>query len=77
MAAMPDRIAVLEAAVAEDPGPWTTARVQRLWRESGIDAPLRHTARQALDQLARRGQLVRDDSDPDCRTYYRPEARHG
>ena len=74
MAAMPDRIAVLEAAVAEDPGPWTTARVQRLWRESGIDAPLRHTARQALGHLARRGRLTRDDRNPARRTYYRPEA---
>jgi hypothetical protein len=71
---MGDRITVLARAVAAEPGPWTTARVQRLWRDRGVDAPLRHTARQALDQLARRGRLVCDDSDPDRRTYYRPEA---
>jgi hypothetical protein len=70
---MADRLTVLERAVAAEPGPWTTARVLRLWQRRGIAAPKRGTARQALDQLARRGRLALDDRNPDRREYHRSD----
>jgi hypothetical protein len=70
---MTDRITVLAAAGAAESGPWTTARVLRLWCRRGVAAPKRATTRHAVDQLARRGRLVRNDSNPARREYYTPE----
>lgn len=67
-----DRLAALAAAVAAEPGPWTTRRVQRLYRTAGFAAPLRATARRDLTALTARGLLDRDDTDPGRRTYHRP-----
>lgn len=68
------RISVLIDAVRAEAGGWTTARVLRTWKARGVDAPQRHTARHALEHLARRGLLRRDDRDPDRREYYPKEA---
>lgn len=70
----PRRLLLLATAVAEQEGPWTTRRVQRLYRALGYDnGPLRRMARRDLAQLAREGVLDLHDEDPGRRHYTRNE----
>lgn len=52
------RLHVLQAAVLEQRGEWTTRRVQHLYHRLGYAAPLRRTARRDLAHLAREGVLA-------------------
>lgn len=63
------RLVLLQAAVAEQCGEWTTRRVQKLYRQLGYEPPLRRTARRDLAQLARTGVLTLVDTDPGRRYY--------
>lgn len=65
-----DRLPQLAAAVARQPGEWTTGRVMRWYRAAGIPAPKRTIARGDLKRLAARGLLTRHDGPG--RTYYTP-----
>ena len=62
-----DRLSCLAAAVARQPGEWTTERVWRWYRAAAI-APGRATARGDLARLAARGLLVRHEQPG--RRYY-------
>ncbi|WP_228976743.1 hypothetical protein [Streptomyces sp. DH12] len=76
-----ERDQVLRRAVLADPTKeWTTKDVQELWRATGVDAPLRATARKALRSEP---LLVLDDSNPTKRVHRArtssstEERRHG
>lgn len=58
---MADRIARLAASVRRSTGEWTTGRVRRWYREAGIDAPKRATARGDLKRLVGDGVLKQHD----------------
>lgn len=59
---------LLDVALTQE-GEWTTRRVQQLYRDNGIPAPLRSTARKDLHALHAAGHLVLDDNDPTRRFY--------
>ncbi|MFI2761337.1 hypothetical protein ACH5A3_21085 [Streptomyces echinatus] len=59
---------LLDAARSQG-GEWTTHRVQQFYRDSGIPAPLRSTARKDLTALHSAGHLVLNDQDENRRFY--------
>lgn len=64
------RLLVLQTAVLQQSGPWTTQRVRRLYARLGYNAPLRRTARRDLTQLTREGVLEQHET-PGRRYYTR------
>ncbi|MFH8336904.1 hypothetical protein [Streptomyces sp. AM6-12] len=63
------RVALLLDAVMAQGGEWTTRRVQRFYRATGIPAPLRATARKDLHALHMQGHLVLHEEDAGRRFY--------
>ncbi|KOT47125.1 MULTISPECIES: hypothetical protein [Streptomyces] len=63
---------LLAAAVARQPGEWTTRRVLRLYRSAGWPAPLSRTARHDLARLHRDGLLTLHET-PGRRYYTRKD----
>jgi hypothetical protein len=66
------RQAQLLDVVLTQGGEWTTSRVQQLYRDSGISAPLRSTARKDLHALQTAGHLIQHDDKG--RRFSRPPA---